>query len=119
MRDYIKNPSGIEISVMTFRPLLIFPWTSSIWRQFPFKTAIATVMFKDKTAAQRGHRELVELLKNVKVGPKMRELFEAVEQYAKDNEELVRSYRIYPGHKVEGKVAVEISEKRIPEKRIH
>jgi len=113
MLDFIKNPSGIEISVKTFRPLLIFPWTSSIWRQFPFKTSIATVMFKDKVAAVRGHRELVELLKNLKVGPKMGEVFGAVEEYAKANEELVRSYRIYPGHKVEGKVSVEIAEKRI------
>ena len=111
--DFIKNPSGIEISVKTFRPLLIFPWTSSVWRQFPFRTAIATVMFNDKPAAQRGHRELVDLLKNLKVGPKMHELFEAVEEYAKANEEMVRSYRIYPGHKVEGKVSVEIAEKRV------
>ena len=113
MWEEFKNAGGIELSVRTFRPLLVFPWTSSIWRQFPFRTAIGTVMFKDKAGAQRGHREIVELLKEVKVGPKMRELFEAVEGYAKENEEIVRSFRIYPGHGVEGKVSVEIAERRI------
>lgn len=114
MQDFIKHPQGIQISVRTFRPLMIFPWTSSIWRQFPLKTAIATVMFKDKTAAARGHRDIVELLAKVKSGPKISErLFEALEEYAKANEELVRSYRIYAGHEAEGKVSVEISEKRI------
>ncbi len=113
MWNIIKT-AGIEISLKTFRPLLIFPWTCSIWRQSPFKTAIATVMFKNKPAAERGHRELVELLAaGVKVGPKAPELFDAVEEYAKANNELVRSYRIYPEHKVEGRVSVEISEKRI------
>jgi hypothetical protein len=69
---------------------------------------------EDKMAAERGHRDIVELLAKVKSGPKISErLFEAVEEYAKANEELVRSYRIYAGHEAEGKVAVEISEKRI------
>jgi hypothetical protein len=114
MQTFIKHPQGIEISVRTFRPLLIFPWTSSIWRQFPLKTAMATVMYKDRTAAVGGHRDIVELLAKVKCGPKISErLFEAVEEYAKANDGSVRSYRIYAGHEAEGKVSVEISEKRI------
>ena len=109
MIDAIEHPSGLVLSVKTFRPLLIFPWTSSIWRQSPFATAIATVAFKGKAAAESGHRQLVELLRDLKISPDMHEPFGAIEAFAKANAERVKSYRVYPGHEVEGKVKVETS----------
>jgi hypothetical protein len=109
MVDVIQHSSGLILSVKTFRPLLIFPWTASIWRQFPFATAIATVAFKDKTAAQSGHRQIVELLRGLTISADMHELFGALEAFAKANGDIVKSYRVYPGHAVEGKVKVEIS----------
>ncbi len=113
MQDVIEHPSGLVLSATTFRPLWIFPWTCSIWRQFPLRTSIATVAFQNKPAAEAGHRELVTLLRDLKIGPEMSELFQAVEAYAKDKTgNGVKSYRIYPGHEVEGKVKVKISPKR-------
>jgi hypothetical protein len=109
MVDVIQHSSGIVLSVKTFRPLLIFPWTSSIWRQSPFATAIATVAFKGKRGAESGHRQLVQLLRDLKISSDMHEPFGAVESFAKANPEIVKSYRVYPGHAVEGKVKVEIS----------
>jgi hypothetical protein len=108
MVDVIQHRSGIVVSVKTFRPLLIFPWTASIWRQFPFAAAIATVAFKGRDAAQRGHRQLVELLRGLDHAD-MHELFGAVEAFAKANGDIVKSYRVYPGHAVEGKVKMKIS----------
>ncbi len=113
MQDIIEHPSGLVLSAKTFRPLWIFPWTCSIWRQFPLRTAIATVAFQNKPAAEVGHRELVALLQNLKIGPKMSELFPAIEAYAKDKAgNGVKSHRIYPGHEIEGKVTVKISPQR-------
>jgi hypothetical protein len=105
--DVIQHPSGIVLSVKTFRPLRIFPWTASIWRQLPFATAMATVAFKGRDVAETGHRRLVELLRSLTLSPDMHELFSAVEAFAKSNGQIVKSYRIYPGHAVEGKVTVE------------
>ena len=109
MVDVIEHPSGVVLSVKTFRPLLIFPWTSSVWRQSPFATAIATVAFKGKPGAESGHRQLVQLLRNLKISPDMHEPFTAVESFATAHPEIVKSYRVYPGHAVEGKVRVEVS----------
>jgi hypothetical protein len=112
MLDVIKHSSGIVISVKTFKPLLIFPWTCAIWRQFPFRTAVATIAFRSKMAAADGHRQVVALLRNLTIGPDMRELFVAIENYVKANSAGVKSFRVYPGHEVEGKVAIKITEKR-------
>jgi len=109
MLDVIQHSSGIVVSVKTFRPLLIFPWTASIWRVFPFRTAIATVAFKGRAAAERGHHELVERVRVLTIGEEMSELFSAIEQYAKENSDIVKSFRVYAGHAVEGKVKVRIS----------
>jgi hypothetical protein len=113
MQKVIQHPHGSVYSIKTFRPLLIFPWTSSIWRQFPFRTAIATVAYTSKKAAEAGHNELAALLEGLEVGPKIKEPFQAIESYAKKKTGAgVKSYRIYPGHSVEGKVSVEVKSKR-------
>ena len=113
MVTVIEHNSGLLLSIKTFRPLWIFPWNSSIWRQFPFRTCIATVSYDDKEAAEAGHKELAALLQGLKIGPKMSELFQAVEAFGKTKTGAgVKSYHIYPGHAVEGKVTVEVKPKR-------
>lgn len=113
MLDVIEHPSGQIYSVKTFRPLWIFPWNSSVWRQFPFQTCIATISYSNKAAAEAGHQELIALLRDLKIGEKMREPFEALEKYGQRKTGTgVHSYRIYPGHKVEGKVTVRVSPER-------
>lgn len=113
MQDVIQHSSGIVLSARTFRPLWIFPWTCSVWRQFPLRTGIATIAFVNKQAAQQGHSEIVKLLGELQLSPDMQELFTALESYAKrQSEHGVKSYRIYAGHEVEGKVQVEITPER-------
>ena len=65
--------------------------------------------FKGKAAAESGHGQLVQLLRDLKISPDMHEPFGAIEAFAKANSEIVKSYRVYPGHAVEGMVKVEIS----------
>lgn len=109
MQDVIEHPSGLVLSVKTFRPLLIFPWTSAVWRQSPFRTAIATVAYRNKAAAQSGHDDLTRLLRNLQVAPDMSNLFSAVEEYAQQHlDGAVKSYRLYAGHEVEGRVEVRV-----------
>jgi hypothetical protein len=113
MQSVIEHEGGLLFSVKTFRPLWIFPWTSSIWRQFPFRTCIATVSYNGRQAAEKGHEELTALLKGLKIGPKMNEPFHAIETFArKKTGQGVKSFRVYPGHAVEGKVAVEVKHVR-------
>jgi hypothetical protein len=76
--------------------LLVFPWTASIWRQSPSPTGIATVAFKSKPAAEAGHGQIVELLRDLKISPDLHEIFGAIESFAKANPETVKSYRVYP-----------------------
>lgn len=53
------------------------------------------------------------MLKGLRIGPKMSEPFQAIEAFGKKNTgKGVRSYRIYKGHGVEGKVSVEVQPKR-------
>jgi hypothetical protein len=116
MRAVIEHESGLILSIKTFRPLWVFPWLSSIWRQFPMATCLATISYEDRTAAERGHAELERLLKGLKIGPKMSEPFQAIESFAKKKSGAgVRSYRIYKGHAVEGKVSVEVEKRRTME----
>jgi hypothetical protein len=115
MQAVIEHKSGVIFSVKTFRPLWLFPWLSSVWRQFPMRTCVATVSYENKRAAEAGHRELVQLLQALEVGGKMAEPFAAIEEYAKKKTGAgVRSYRIYPGHAAEGKVTVKITPERKP-----
>lgn len=109
MLDVIEHPSGLILSVKTFRPLWIFPWTSSIWRQFPLRTSVGTIMFNDKAAAEKGHHEIVALFRKLTIQPDMGNLFTAVEEYAQSNTgKGVKSVRVDRGHAIEGKVTVEI-----------
>ena len=113
MLTVIEHKSGLILSIKTFRPLWIFPWHSSIWRQFPLRTCIGTVRYDGKRAAEVGHKELAALLKDLKIGPDMSELFQAIEAFGKRKTGAgVKSYRIYPGHAVEGKVTVEVTPRR-------
>ena len=113
MWSVIQHDSGQIYSIKTFRPLLIFPWTSSIWRQSPFRTAIATVSYPSKAAAEQGHEELEKLIKALKIGPKMDEPFGAIDAFARKRAgDTVKSHRIYSGHDVEGKVSVQIESSR-------
>ena len=108
MLTIIEHESGPVYSVKTFRPLLIFPWNSSVWRVSPFATCIATISYDHKRAAATGHQELVALLNKLKIGPDMSEPFKAMETYGKSRTGTgVKSYRVYSGHAVEGKVKVE------------
>lgn len=109
MQSVFQHSSGLIFSVKTFRPLWVFPWMSSVWRQFPFKTCIATVSYEDKAAAKVGHEEVTALLEDLEIGSEMREPFQAIEAYVKKKTGAVRSYRMYPGHAVEGKVTVKIN----------
>lgn len=109
MQDIIEHPAGVVLSARTFRPLWIFPWTCSIWRQHPFRTSIATVSFDNKQAAEKGHQAIVRLLHDLELSPDMSELFSAIETYAKQNSgQGVKSYRICEGHEVEGKVQIQV-----------
>ncbi len=113
MLDVIEHRSGQVYSVKTFRPLWIFPWTSSVWRQIPFRTCIATISYSNKAAAEAGHQELVALLRDLAIGEKMREPFDALEAYGQRKKGAgVHSHRIYAGHEVEGKVTVRITPER-------
>ena len=113
MVTVIEHDSGLIFSIKTFRPLWIFPWNSSIWRQHPFRTCIATVSYDNKQAAEQGHKELSALLKGLQIGPKMSEPFQAIETFGKRKTGTgVKSYRIYRGHEVEGKVSFEVRPKR-------
>ena len=96
MVDLIEHSSGVVLSVKTFRPLLIFPWTSSIWRQSPSPMAVATVAFKDKPGAESGHRQIVQLLRDLKISPDLHEAHAAIESFVKASGEIVKSYRVYP-----------------------
>ena len=79
MQSVIQKQSGLVFSIKTFRPLWVFPWTSSIWRQIPMATCIGTVMYRDRQAAEAGHQDLCAILNDLKIGPAMREPFAAVE----------------------------------------
>lgn len=115
MQSLVNHKSGLIFSVKTFRPLWIFPWNSSVWRQFPMRTCLATVSYENKRAAEAGHKELVALLQELNVGGKMGEPFQAIENYAKKNAGAgVRSCRVYAGHAAEGKVTVKITPERKP-----
>ena len=96
MLDHVELTSGIKLSVKTFRPLWVFPWTCSVWRQFPMQGSIATIAFDHRAAAQAGHAEVVKLLRELDTGPDMSELFDALESYARAAKDKgVRSSRIY------------------------
>lgn len=113
MLTLIEHKSGLIFSIKTFRPLWIFPWHSSIWRQFPFQTCIATVRYNNKLDAETGHKELAALLRSLEIGEEMKEPFQAVEVFCKSRTTTgVKSYRIYPGHAVEGDLSVEVNLKR-------
>ncbi len=113
MQTVIEHDSGLVFSVKTFRPLWIFPWISSVWRQFPMRTCIATVSYDNKAAAEAGHKDLGALLKALKVGGKMGEPFQAIETYGKQKTGAgVRSARVYPGHALEGKMTVKVTPER-------
>jgi hypothetical protein len=115
MQSVIEHKSGVVVSVKTFRPLWVFPWLSSVWRQFPMRTCMATVSYENKRAAEIGHAELTKLLEGLDIGDKMEEPFPAIERYAKKKTgQGVRSYRIYSGHAAEGKVTVKITPEREP-----
>jgi len=115
MQSVVEHSSGLIFSVKTFRPLWVFPWLSSVWRQFPMRTCIATVSYGNKAAAEAGHQELTALVQGLQVGGKMGEPFQAIEAYAKKKTGTgVRSYRVYPGHALEGKVTVKVSPERRP-----
>ena len=96
MLDIIDHPSGVVLSVKTFRPLLIFPWTASVWRRSPSPVGVATVAFKGKPGAEAGHRQIVNLLRGVKISPDLHEAHAAIESFAKASGEIVKSYRVYP-----------------------
>ncbi len=116
MLDVIEHPSGLILSAKTFRPLFIFPWTCSIWRQAPFRTGISTVAFINKAAAKTGHREIVQILRQLNIKPDMSNVFTAIEDYAKENSnDGVKSYRIYSGHAVEGKISLKVEAPRSDE----
>ena len=113
MLTVIEHKSGLILSIKTFRPLWIFPWHSSVWRQFPFRTCIATIRYEDKRAAEVSHKELAALVQGLKIGPEISEVFQAVETFAKAKSGSgVKSFRIYPGHEVERKVTIEVTPKR-------
>ena len=115
MQTVVEHNSGLIFFVKTFRPLWIFPWHSSVWREFPMRTCMASISYDGKTAAEAGHQELIELLRGLPVGEKMSEPFPAIEAFAKRKTGAgVRSYRIYSGHAVEGKVTVRITPPRKP-----
>jgi hypothetical protein len=113
MLTVIQHASGLVLSIKTFRPLLIFAWHSSVWRQFPFRTCLATVRYDDKRTAEAGHNELAALLQGLRIGPEMSEPFQVIEAFCKAKTGAgVKTYRIYPGHGVEGRVTVEVTPKR-------
>jgi hypothetical protein len=77
------------------------------------RTCIATVSYGHAAAAETGHKEITTLLKSLEIGGKMSEPFDAIEAYAKKKTGTgVRSYRVYSGHAVEGKVTVKVSPER-------
>jgi hypothetical protein len=113
MQTVIEHKSGQVYSIKTFRPLWILPWFSSIWRQFPLRTWIATLKYENKAAAKKGHEALAAMLRDLQIGPKMSEPFEAIEAFAKNRAESgVKGYRISEGHAIEGKASVVIDAKR-------
>src|SRR5690348_14971265 len=75
MQDTLEHESGLIFSIKTFRPLWIFPWLSSVWRQFPFATCIATVSYNNERAAEEGHQELIALLRRTTISSDMSEAF--------------------------------------------
>jgi hypothetical protein len=86
---------------------------SSIWRQFPFRTCIATIRYHDKRSAEACHKELTALLKGMEIGPEMREPFHVIEAFCRAKTgSRVKSYRIYPGHVVEGSVTIQVTPER-------
>ena len=110
MEDLIERPSGLVLSAKTFKPLLIFSWTCSIWRQMPFRTAIATIAFKGKSDAETGHREIVDLLWKLEIKPDMSNVFTVLKEYATQRQGAgVKSFRIYPGSEVEGKITMSVA----------
>ena len=54
MQSVVEHSSGLIFSVKTFRPLWVFPWLASVWRQFPMRTCLATVSYDNKAAAEIG-----------------------------------------------------------------
>jgi hypothetical protein len=113
MLTAFEHKSGLIFSIKTFRPLWVFSWHSSIWRQFPFRTCIATIRYNNKMSARAGHKELTLLLQDLEIGPRMAEPFQAIESFGKAKTNSgVKSYRIYPGHVAEGKLIVKVTPKR-------
>lgn len=110
MKTVVEHSSGQIYYVRTFRPLWIFPWTSSVWREFPFRTCLATISYENKAAAEACHQELIKLLRELDIGEKMREPFQALEEFSKAKVGAgIHSYDTYAGHEVEGKVSVRIT----------
>ena len=109
MLDLIELPGGVVLSVKTFRPLWVFPWTSAVWRQAPFRTAIGTVAYKGRSEAKQAHKELAVMLKTLELSPDMSNLFTAVESFAQQRtSQGVKSYRVCAGHEVEGRVSIKV-----------
>ncbi len=98
MFDTVQRSGGETLTVKTFRPLLIFPWTASIWRQKPMRACIATIRFVDKKSALKGHDALVELLQSPAIGVNMAAPYGPLEAWAKQQQgDLVKTYRMYEG----------------------
>lgn len=110
MMDVVNHASGVVFSVRTFRPLWVFPWHSSVWRQFPMRNCLAVYKYPDKATSEIGHRELTKLLAELDFGEKLGEVARALEQYAKSNEDgKVASYRLVESVEEASKMRVRIT----------
>jgi hypothetical protein len=118
MFNAIDHNSSLIFSVKTFRPLWIFSWVSSVWRQFPMRNSLATIMYRNKNAAMEGHNALTKLLTDLdfrdhKSGAvNMGDVIRVLEKYAKEHQDRgVKSYRIWTPNEMENKMNVKVPTK--------
>ncbi len=118
MLDVVNHNGSLIFSVKTFRPLWILPWHTSVWRQLPMRTSMATMKFRNENATAAGHRELTRMLTDldfVAGGTKivrMADVVSALEQFANNESNGVKSYRIWGLNELEKKINVRLQEKR-------
>lgn len=96
MLNVIDHHKGLKFSIKTFRPLWMFPWHSSIWRQFPMRNCLAVLKWKSKSLAESGHTDLTDFLSKLEFGEQMASIHDALEKKAKELTETgkVASYRL-------------------------
>jgi hypothetical protein len=84
MFNEINHRSGLIFSVKTFRPLWIWPWHSSIWRQFPMRNCLVVLKWRSKTDAGVGHDAIIAHLKKLDFNEQMVAVHDALEKMASE-----------------------------------